>query len=236
MSQPAPLRPVSIVAERPTAVSSPGKPSVSPRLFQVAQATWWAACGVVPLCVLLDPVVGGAIFVPIVLCGLLVFPGSGVVLLAGVLTRRDRAHTQAFLGAALGAVLCVAVLGPAARMGVELSFGSRQAALDRLAAEVGVAFAAADAHPRPPETSGERVNDAFRQRLGAVGLMRVSRGPEGLLFTYGGLESGSLLYAGAGADPSAPACLDPRPRLLGGRWYHWRCLRMARERPQLTRR
>jgi hypothetical protein len=133
-------------------------------------------------------------------------------------------------------VLSVALLGPATRVGMELSFGSRQAELDRLAAEVAVAFARADAQPRPPETADERVNDAYRQRLGALDLMRVSRAPEGLRFAYGGMALGSLLYTGAGADPTAPACLEPRPRLLGGRWYLWRCLRMARDKPRLTRR
>jgi hypothetical protein len=228
MSESAHARPLAVVSSPPA--TPPRVPDLAAplRVLRLFWGAGFAGCVMLPLSLLVAPLIGEWVALPLAVGGLILVPLGGLGVIIGAFSHRDAVHARALFSALLTLALCGLLAWPAARVGWEMAYGSRLGSLEPVAAQVDAAYAEADRHPDPPTTATEAVNDEFRARLRAQGVARVTRGREGLRFETDGPVARSLLYAGSSRDPSARACSHPRLGFLGGRWYTWECERWAR--------
>ena len=184
---------------------------------------WITGCAVAPVAILFSEPMGEVMGMILVLLGMLVMPLSGLVLWCIAFYARSREAWRAVLAASFALVAGVMLIRPAIHASTELLVASHQVELDALAAEIRRAVVAEPPAPGREDEADMGLNLRFDRELSAVGMGNVFLADGGLLFVT--LSGSRVLYADGAAGPPPPACIGPRYRALGGRWFELRCRR-----------
>jgi hypothetical protein len=189
------------------------------RALRAVQTMWIAGCVQLVVGSLLlagsDLALAGMLLVAVFM-----LPASGLAIACFALVDRSREAVRALAGAAVGLALTLGLVQPAQRAGIELNFAAHQAELDRIAAGLPAAPAAAIAgRVVVPATLGRDVSSPRLRRLGFVSAGRVDGG----VIFRGAAGDPYLLFRADGNTAPPAECLARPPRFLGGRWFQVWC-------------
>lgn len=214
----------------PQRPSLPSPRELSPearRRLVVARRFMTAGCVVgalLPLaCVAAGPYLGDVVYVGLVVSWALLLPGCGLALLLSAALGRGHDDLRALVLVAMSLAACIALIGPAGRLGTAAHVSSHAVELDAIAARLVASHPWAVGTNGVPQIDYRFEDTAPGHALTRLGLRtpQVTRG--GLLFGTDAPFAPAVLYADASLDNVSGGCATPRVSPVGGRWFLYDC-------------
>lgn len=228
MSAPAAAPVLTLLPPQRPSLPSPRELSpVARRRQVVARRVMTAGCvagALLPLaCVAAGPYLGPVVYAGLVLSWAFLLPGCGLALLLTASFGRTRDDLRALVLAAVSLAVCVALIGPAGRLGTEAFVASHAVEMDAIAAQLVASHPWAVGTNGVPQIDYRFEDTAHGRALTRLGLRTPHAVRGGLLFAPDAPFAPAVLYADASLDQLANGCADPRVRPIGGRWFLYEC-------------